>query len=167
MEKSRPRLAIVCTHPIQYYAPVFRSMTELNLVEVRVFYTYSQAAEDSVFDSGFGADVKWDVPLLEGYDYTFVRNVAKRPGAGSFRGTGYANTGDRGRRLDGGRCAYLHLEFSISLAGLAAIQGARASAVPRRFDSVGSPSVVARAGAAHISNLGVQPRRPCHCGRNE
>ena len=84
--KFRPRLAIVCTHPIQYYAPVFRSLTEQNLMDVRVFYTYSQAAGDSVFDSGFGADVKWDVPLLEGYDSMFVQNVAKRPGLDRFEG---------------------------------------------------------------------------------
>jgi glycosyltransferase involved in cell wall biosynthesis len=86
MEAPRPRLAIVCTHPIQYYAPVFRALTELNLMDVRVFYTYSQSAGDSVFDSGFGADVKWDIPLLEGYEYQFVNNAAKRPGLDHFGG---------------------------------------------------------------------------------
>ena len=80
------RLAIICTHPIQYYAPVFRALTESGQIELRVFYTYSQAAADSLFDSGFGAHVKWDIPLLEGYAYQFVPNVAKRPGVDHFGG---------------------------------------------------------------------------------
>ena len=81
-----PKLAIVCTHPIQYYAPVFRALQESGLVDVRVFYTWSQADGDGFYDSGFGAAVKWDIPLLEGYAYQFVPNVAKRPGPDHFWG---------------------------------------------------------------------------------
>jgi len=55
-------------------------------LDLRVFYTWSQAAGDSFYDSGFGAEVKWDIPLLEGYPYQFVRNVAKRPGPDHFWG---------------------------------------------------------------------------------
>jgi len=80
------RLAIVSTHPIQYYSPVFRALAEEDDLELRVFYTWSQAADATVFDSGFGAAVKWDVPLLDGYDHQFVANVAKRPGLNHFRG---------------------------------------------------------------------------------
>jgi glycosyltransferase involved in cell wall biosynthesis len=80
------KLAIVCTHPIQYYVPVFRALTESCRFDLRVFYTYSQAATDGIFDSGFGTEVKWDIPLLEGYAYNFVRNVARRPGLDHFRG---------------------------------------------------------------------------------
>jgi glycosyltransferase involved in cell wall biosynthesis len=80
------KLAIICTHPIQYYAPVFRALARSNQIDLRVFYTYSQAAGETLFDSGFGAAVKWDVPLLEGYAHQFVRNVAKRPGLDHFGG---------------------------------------------------------------------------------
>jgi glycosyltransferase involved in cell wall biosynthesis len=82
----KQRLAIVCTHPIQYYAPVFRALAEFEQIEVRVFYTWSQAANERTFDSGFGADIKWDIPLLDGYSYLFVNNVAKRPGVDHFGG---------------------------------------------------------------------------------
>ena len=81
-----PKLAIVSTHPIQYYAPVFRALQESRLVELRVFYTWSQAAGEGFYDSGFGADVKWDIPLLEGYSYQFIRNIAGRPGPDHFWG---------------------------------------------------------------------------------
>src|ERR1700675_1218524 len=80
------KLAIVCTHPIQYYAPVFRALAMSRQIDLRVFYTWSQAATDSMFDSGFGSEVKWDIPLLDGYSYQFVRNVAKHPGLDHFGG---------------------------------------------------------------------------------
>ncbi len=80
------KLAIICTHPIQYYAPVFRALAESGEIDLRVFYTWSQAASDGVFDPGFGTEVKWDIPLLEGYAYHFVRNIAKYPGPHHFRG---------------------------------------------------------------------------------
>jgi glycosyltransferase involved in cell wall biosynthesis len=80
------KLAIVCTHPIQYYAPVFRALAQSGQFDVRVFYTWSQAATHGIFDSGFAKTVVWDVPLLDGYDYQFVRNVARRPGLDHFGG---------------------------------------------------------------------------------
>jgi len=55
-------------------------------IELRVFYTWSQTAEGVVLDQGFQTTVKWDVPLLDGYESEFVLNVAKRPGADHFWG---------------------------------------------------------------------------------
>ena len=82
----RRKLAIVCTHPIQYYAPVFRALTRVGEIDLRVFYTWSQAATDTMLDKGFATELKWDIPLLEGYDYQFVRNVSKRPDPDHFGG---------------------------------------------------------------------------------
>jgi len=81
-----PKLAIITTHPIQYYAPVFRTIAASGALDLRVFYTWSQAAGNGVFDQGFGTEVKWDLPLLDGYASQFVRNVAERPGTDHFRG---------------------------------------------------------------------------------
>jgi glycosyltransferase involved in cell wall biosynthesis len=80
------KLAIVNTHPIQYYSPVFRALAASDQIDLRVFYTWSQAASNSMFDAGFGTEVKWDIPLLDGYRYQFVTNVAKRPGPEHFAG---------------------------------------------------------------------------------
>lgn len=41
---------------------------------------------DQKFDPGFGKDIQWDIPLLEGYDYEFVENIAKDPGSHHFKG---------------------------------------------------------------------------------
>jgi glycosyltransferase involved in cell wall biosynthesis len=83
---KKVKLAIVCTHPIQYYAPVFRALAQSDAVEPRVFYTWSQTAEAAPFDPDFGMRFAWDIPLLEGYKYLFVENTAKDPWPGRFFG---------------------------------------------------------------------------------
>ncbi len=82
---SKKKLAVIITHPIQYYAPVFKLLTERGKVELKVFYTWG---EESVakFDPGFGKKIEWDIPVLEGYNYQFLRNTAKQPGSNHFSG---------------------------------------------------------------------------------
>ena len=48
------KLAIISTHPVQYYAPVFRGLAQTKLVQPRVFYTWSQSSAGPVRDAGFG-----------------------------------------------------------------------------------------------------------------
>ena len=79
------KLAIVTTHPIQYNAPLFKLLASRKKLSLRVFYTWSQAA-DTVKDRTFDRDIKWDIPLLEGYDYEFVQNISKKPGSHYFFG---------------------------------------------------------------------------------
>ncbi|MBL7703051.1 MAG: glycosyltransferase family 4 protein [Ferruginibacter sp.] len=66
------RLAIVTTHPIQYYAPVFSRLAKQEGLEIKVFYTWQKEA--AKFDRDFGKDIEWDIPLLDGYDHSFVSN---------------------------------------------------------------------------------------------
>lgn len=80
------KLAIVTTHPIQYNAPWFRLLQDRGRVEVKVFYTWGQLASEQKFDPGFGKAVQWDIPLLEGYQYTWVNNVATDPGSHHRKG---------------------------------------------------------------------------------
>jgi glycosyltransferase involved in cell wall biosynthesis len=79
------KLAIVTSHPIQYNAPFFRKLAQLLDLELKVFYTWSQS-EKAVHDPGFGQTRSWDIPLLEGYHFTFVDNKAKKPGSHHFWG---------------------------------------------------------------------------------
>lgn len=79
------KLAIVTSHPIQYNAPWFRLLSERKKLELKVFYTWSQA-QTKVKDKTFGRTIQWDIPLLEGYDYEVVENVAKEPGSHHFKG---------------------------------------------------------------------------------
>lgn len=79
------KLAIIITHPIQYYSPLFKLLSERNKIYIKVFYTWEQSQE-KVYDEKFGKEIKWDIPLLDGYDYTFVKNISKNPSSGSFKG---------------------------------------------------------------------------------
>ena len=79
------RLAIISTHPIQYYAPLFQALAAREGLEVHVFYGW-QGPSAGAFDPGFGADVTWDVPLLERYPHTFLENISADPGTHHFRG---------------------------------------------------------------------------------
>jgi glycosyltransferase involved in cell wall biosynthesis len=80
------RLAIVSTHPIQYYSPIFQALTRSRQLEPRVFYTWSQAAQAPIHDPDFGRLITWDIPLLEGYEHEFVPNLARQPGTHHFFG---------------------------------------------------------------------------------
>ncbi|MDB5089782.1 MAG: glycosyl transferase family 1 [Mucilaginibacter sp.] len=79
------KLAIITTHPIQYYAPVFRLLQQRGKISIKVFYTWGEAAI-SKYDPGFGKDISWDIPLTEDYPFTWVRNVAANPGSHYKRG---------------------------------------------------------------------------------
>jgi glycosyltransferase involved in cell wall biosynthesis len=86
MSRSFPyRLAIVATHPIQYQAPWFRALAAHARLDLQVLYGHKATAQDQA-GAGFGVDFEWDLPLLEGYSHSFLRNVAKRPSVATFRG---------------------------------------------------------------------------------
>jgi glycosyltransferase involved in cell wall biosynthesis len=80
------KLAIITTHPIQYNAPFFRLLAERGKVNVRVFYTWGEKVLADKYDPGFGKIITWDIPLLEGYDFTMVENKSKKPGSDHFNG---------------------------------------------------------------------------------
>ena len=79
------KLAIISTHPIQYYAPVFRLLSQRKKIEIRVFYTLG-IENSSKYDPGFGKTVSWDIPLLDGYPYEWANNIAANPGSNHFNG---------------------------------------------------------------------------------
>lgn len=84
MEKytSNCRLAIIVSHPIQYYSPLFKELAkEINL---KVFYGFNPTSEQQGAD-GFGISFKWDIDLFDGYQYEFLENISKRPSS-SYRG---------------------------------------------------------------------------------
>ena len=79
------KLAIIITHPIQYYAPMFQKLTARKKIELKVFYTWPQAIE-GFQDPDFGKEIKWDIPLLEDYHWEAVKNVSKKPSSKHWRG---------------------------------------------------------------------------------
>ncbi|WP_375558795.1 glycosyltransferase [Bernardetia sp. OM2101] len=80
------KLALITTHPIQYNGPVFKLLSERKNIEICVFYTWGKDALKDKFDEGFGRKIEWDIPLLEGYNYQFLENVAQDKGSHHFKG---------------------------------------------------------------------------------
>lgn len=79
------KLAIVTSHPIQYYAPWFRYLAQSTDIEIKVFYLWDFGVTQQV-DAGFKQLVQWDIPLLDGYSYEFVPNTSPNPGTHNFWG---------------------------------------------------------------------------------
>ena len=66
-----PRLAYFVSHPIQYQAPLLRLLAAEPDIELKVFF-YSDFSVQGYHDPQFGRTIKWDVPLLEGYNHQFL-----------------------------------------------------------------------------------------------
>lgn len=79
------KLAIITSHPIQYYAPWFRYLAKEADFTVKVFYLWDFGVTQQV-DVGFQQSLQWDIPLLTGYDYEFVSNISPNPGTHHFWG---------------------------------------------------------------------------------
>lgn len=79
------KLAIITTHPIQYYAPVFQLLHQREEIAIKVFYTWGEQSQQK-YDPGFRKEIAWDLPLLEGYSYEWVLNTAKDAGSHHFNG---------------------------------------------------------------------------------
>ena len=77
------KLAIVTTHPIQYYAPFFQILAQQ--VSIKVFYSLGVSLQNKI-DPGFGKVIEWDIPLLTGYEYCFAENKSKTPATNRFWG---------------------------------------------------------------------------------
>ncbi|HWY43306.1 MAG TPA: glycosyltransferase family 4 protein [Candidatus Sulfotelmatobacter sp.] len=77
------RVLAIASHPVQYMAPILRRMAKHPRLDLHVAYCSLRGAEGGV-DPEFGVEVKWDVPLLDGYEWTHVPN--KGSGQESFWG---------------------------------------------------------------------------------
>lgn len=71
-------LVFINSHPIQYFAPLYRQLSESNTYALKVLYL-SDETVNGYIDEQFGTHVQWDIPLLEGYDYKFIPNNSWKP----------------------------------------------------------------------------------------
>jgi glycosyltransferase involved in cell wall biosynthesis len=82
--QSQKRLAVIVSHPIQYYAPLYQRLARRHDLALKVFFTWhsGQAFEDY----GFKKRIAWDIPLTAGYDFELIPNVSSDPGTHHFFG---------------------------------------------------------------------------------
>ena len=53
------KLAIITTHPIQYYAPLFQLLHQRQKISIKVFYTWGETISGK-YDPGFKKKIEWD-----------------------------------------------------------------------------------------------------------
>lgn len=72
------KLIFLNSHPIQYFAPLYQQIAAETTIPLEVWYCSDESVKGK-FDKGFGTEVKWDIPLLQGYAYRFIPNDARNP----------------------------------------------------------------------------------------
>lgn len=70
----KKRIAVLNSHPIQYFAPLYAYLSASDDVDVTALYLSDYSIRGAE-DRGFGQVVKWDIDLLAGYDYRFVAHT--------------------------------------------------------------------------------------------
>lgn len=71
---ERTRLAIIATHPIPYYVPLYRALARQEGVDVRAFFA-SRVGLNKTVDPGMGVEIVWKTDLLSGYQQEFLPNA--------------------------------------------------------------------------------------------
>src|SRR6476661_6746653 len=75
--RSCTRIAVLNSHPIQYFAPLYRYLNTAPDLDVTALYL-SDFSIRGGRDVGFARDVKWDLDLLSGYRSVFLGNKRAR-----------------------------------------------------------------------------------------
>lgn len=83
MSERRFRVLAVCSHPVQYMAPLLRRMAREPELDLSVAYCSLKGAKPS-YDSEFQEVVQWDVPLLDGYAWQEIPNWGSEGYLGLF-----------------------------------------------------------------------------------
>ena len=79
MESQKYKLAISASHPIQYQTPLFKKITENSQIDLMVYFNWDFGVGEESFADEFGKKIKWDIPILEGYKYKFLKNFFLKP----------------------------------------------------------------------------------------
>ena len=69
------RLAILASHPIQYFTPIYRRLAQRPGLDVEVMY-YRDFGVRPQFDRQFAREILWDTDQLAGYRHRFLLNVS-------------------------------------------------------------------------------------------
>lgn len=83
------RLAIIATHPVPYYVPLYRALAKQGELEVCAFFA-SRVGLEEMIDPGMGVSIVWKADVLGGYRSEFL------PGADSVRSTRFADVDNPG-----------------------------------------------------------------------
>ncbi|MCU0321390.1 MAG: glycosyltransferase family 4 protein [Chitinophagaceae bacterium] len=72
------KIIFLNSHPIQYFAPLYQEIARCKELDLAVLYCSDETLKGAI-DKQFGVKVKWDIPLLNGYSYKFLKNKSWKP----------------------------------------------------------------------------------------
>lgn len=127
--RPKVRLGYVVSHPIQYQAPLLRRIALEPDIDLTVMFG-SDFSVRGYKDAGFGVDVTWDTPLLEGYRAEFLRPL--RDAGGVSPTTPISRGIFRRLQLQDGRPAFdaIWVHGYASVNSLQAVLAANALGIP-------------------------------------
>jgi glycosyltransferase involved in cell wall biosynthesis len=74
----RLRVAHLVSHPIQYFAPLYRALAARPEIDLTVYFC-SDATLREFYDAEFGRRIAWDSDLVSGYEWRVVASARGRP----------------------------------------------------------------------------------------
>ena len=72
---NKLRLAVVVTHPIQYYSPLWRALAQVPTIALHVIFA-SRVGLDKTFDVEMKTTLAWAPDLVGGYSHEFLPEAA-------------------------------------------------------------------------------------------
>lgn len=79
----KKRLAVLLSHPIQYYVPLMRELAANSKIELTVIFMSDTGLKEK-YIKGYGETLKWDIELLAGYRHFFLKNFSFNKNSTSF-----------------------------------------------------------------------------------
>jgi len=70
----KKNVIFVNSHPIQYFAPMYKYLNEQG-IPTSAWYCSDYSVKGGL-DVEFGTKITWDIPLLEGYESQFFKNIS-------------------------------------------------------------------------------------------
>lgn len=76
---KKKKILFLLSHPIQYFSPLFIKMNESEEFDLKVLYCNDYGILKKNIHPEVGEVKGWDIPLLEGYNYKFLKNYSWKP----------------------------------------------------------------------------------------
>ena len=85
MKDGKYRVLLLCEHPVQYNTILWSLQARHPKLDILVAYCSMRGAQAAMHPE-FGVEVKWDVPLLEGYPWNLIPPAKARENGGGRPG---------------------------------------------------------------------------------
>ena len=67
------KIAIIVSHPIQHFCPMYASWASLPEIELKVFFASSTGVK-KYYDPNFKKEISWDILYLDKFKHEFLNN---------------------------------------------------------------------------------------------